>query len=1062
MTLNTKRLLSCGLFIYILAGCGGGDSSTPSTNPAPQNPTPPATGSVLNVDASLSIPAGHSDVSGNPVLDISVTSADGIQSIALLFSNNGSQFSLCNNNSSCGGTEFSDVISGVNPGFYGAVPGSITIDLQVTNGLNQTAIAASLPYSWQPPTINNVVASRSVNGTDISVSWDLNPDLLRYNLYLASQSGVNQTNYTSLPDGQALLAVSSSPQQFTGLAPLTDYYLLLAGVDGSGESTFLSEIALPSSGVIPNQNPVALDDTASGNEDTVILIDALNNDTDQDGDALTISTVNPANGTAAIVSNEVEYSPPSDFNGTTTIAYSISDGNGGSDSATITVTVIAQNDPPVATDDNAQTQPNVAVNFDVLNNDSDVDGDTLTVTSTIGAQGSVVIESDNTLTYTPVTNFSGTDTFDYDISDGNGGTATATVSVVVGAAGRVPIANNDSYVALDNQVLNIGASQGVLVNDADPDADVLSVSTTPVTNVTNGTLSLSADGSFTYQGNVGFIGTDSFAYEIRDTNGLTQTAVASIEVRAIPLDLDGDSNSISGDFSYIGQGETSPGNGIGSGLYRIGECLQGNNTRCVMRGNYTETASSGNAPNQTGTYAFVQSYSGIGNSPVLARSVSAGSNTLTFVNIGDVSFELFLFPDNGGVFEALYPETPFADSLIFGAFITTSQTCSGLPVGVPCNIGQVGLVPGADLQAPLDRIEFRQPGSVLVQSDNDSPIAVQDTYSTQLNTQLIINAPGVMSNDSDPDIAVVGDTLRINQQFTPNIGSLAAIGFDEYRQYVFSTAYFGNNVAVNSSTGVPMGSFQTLGEPTGNVDIEVSPESLQLAGNSVPQGMMLFINGQTAAAEIYAFNLDNGVLIAQLNTAVGNGDVVGGAYNPVTQTFFLLQQTQSGTGDPVISEVDPLTGAVLSQITGVFTGLDYDVTNGDLDVNNKTGTLYIVSSTENSILEVTTSGQIVRLIPLPATLQDPSGLAISAKTEQIWVSANNSDIYELVFANQGILPRLQADLVVTTENGTLVTGKDGSFIYTPNSGFTGTDVFTYMITDEKGKTSLSNAVITVN
>jgi len=96
-----------------------------------------------------------------------------------------------------------------------------------------------------------------------------------------------------------------------------------------------------------------------------------------------------------------------------------------------TVTVTGVNDPPVAVDDTAGTSENTAVTIDVLNNDSDPDGDTLTVDSvTQGSHGSVINNGDG-LTYTPDAGFSGTDSFTYTVSDGKGGTDTATVTVTV-------------------------------------------------------------------------------------------------------------------------------------------------------------------------------------------------------------------------------------------------------------------------------------------------------------------------------------------------------------------------------------------------------------------------------------------------------------------------------------------------------------------------------------------------------------------------------------------------------------------------------------------------------
>src|SRR5207245_11762633 len=87
------------------------------------------------------------------------------------------------------------------------------------------------------------------------------------------------------------------------------------------------------------------------------LISALDNDSDVDGDSLTITSVSPTNGTAVIVGGtNVLFTPAANFNGTATIGYSISDGNGGTASALITVTVSPANDPPVAVDDAENTR----------------------------------------------------------------------------------------------------------------------------------------------------------------------------------------------------------------------------------------------------------------------------------------------------------------------------------------------------------------------------------------------------------------------------------------------------------------------------------------------------------------------------------------------------------------------------------------------------------------------------------------------------------------------------------------------------------------------------------
>uniref|UniRef100_UPI0026030D9D HYR domain-containing protein n=1 Tax=uncultured Christiangramia sp. TaxID=503836 RepID=UPI0026030D9D len=183
-----------------------------------------------------------------------------------------------------------------------------------------------------------------------------------------------------------------------------------------------------------NDAPVAVDDSASTSEDTPVQIDVLDNDSDPDGDELTITEVTqPGNGTAVInTDGTVTYSPNENFNGTDTFEYTISDGNGGTDTATVVVTITPVNDEPVANNDTATTDQEVPVTITVLDNDTDIDGDELTVINTTNPEnGSVVINQDGTVTYSPNESFTGEDTFTYTISDNNGGTDTATVIVFV-------------------------------------------------------------------------------------------------------------------------------------------------------------------------------------------------------------------------------------------------------------------------------------------------------------------------------------------------------------------------------------------------------------------------------------------------------------------------------------------------------------------------------------------------------------------------------------------------------------------------------------------------------
>ena len=164
---------------------------------------------------------------------------------------------------------------------------------------------------------------------------------------------------------------------------------------------------------------------------------------------------------------------------------------------------------------------------ELLSNDSDLDGDTLQVNTTPGigpTNGTLQLNADGTFTYTPNANFFGSDSFTYEVTDGNGGTAQATVAITVGAVNDAPVAVDDTFGVDEDGVL----SDELLSNDSDIDGDTLQVNTTPVAGPTNGTVQLNADGTFTYTPNANFVGSDSFTYEAVSYTHLTLPTILRV------------------------------------------------------------------------------------------------------------------------------------------------------------------------------------------------------------------------------------------------------------------------------------------------------------------------------------------------------------------------------------------------------------------------------------------------------------------------------------------------------------------------------------------------------
>src|SRR5262249_5817766 len=255
-----------------------------------------------------------------------------------------------------------------------------------------------------------------------------------------------------------------------------------------------------------NHDPVAANDSGTMAEDGgTLTLAVLANDSDADGDALTIASVTQAaHGSVAITGNgTASYTPFANFNGSDTFAYTVVDGHGGLSTAVVSVTVTAVNDAPVAAADaytiNEDTALTVAAPG-VLANDSDVDGDTPTVAGfTQAAHGAVTLTSAGALTYTPAANYNGSDSFNYTVSDGHGSSATGAVTITVNAVNDAPVAFSESYTIPKDTLVPVAFQ----ASDADGDALTDRLVAAPA----NGSVNFNLDGTLTFLPSSGFVGT---------------------------------------------------------------------------------------------------------------------------------------------------------------------------------------------------------------------------------------------------------------------------------------------------------------------------------------------------------------------------------------------------------------------------------------------------------------------------------------------------------------------------------------------------------------------------
>ncbi|MEP3677061.1 MAG: cadherin-like domain-containing protein [Sulfitobacter sp.] len=244
-------------------------------------------------------------------------------------------------------------------------------------------------------------------------------------------------------------------EDFTGEATITYTVTDPDGLSDEGEAVVT---------VTPvNDAPVAVDDVAETDEDTPVVIDVLGNDVDPDGDLLTVTEATSPDGEVVINDDgTLEFTPTADFNGPTTITYTITDEDGVEDTATVDVTVNPVNDAPVTEDDTAETNAGEPMTIAVLDNDSDPDGDPLTVIEATSPNGTVDINDDGTIEFTPEDGFTGPAEITYVVSDGNGGETPGTVEVIV-ADGIVTGTDGDDLIDEDFE----GDPEGDMVDGND-------------------------------------------------------------------------------------------------------------------------------------------------------------------------------------------------------------------------------------------------------------------------------------------------------------------------------------------------------------------------------------------------------------------------------------------------------------------------------------------------------------------------------------------------------------------------------------------------------------------
>jgi len=317
-------------------------------------------------------------------------------------------------------------------------PPTFTVGPSPVNGVKDTAYSLAWATNVSPGPPNE--SGQTVHFERTNIAYHGNPGLFGTLPEIAPDG---MLSFTPAPNQVGSATVTFVAKDDGGL----EHYL---GVPDAADDTS-DPVSFDITIAAANSVPVANDDVTTVVEDSSANpIPVLANDTDSDGDTLTIIGTGAASqGFAKPLADgsAMTYTPNPNANGTDSFNYTISDGHGGTAMATVHVTITPVNDPPDAVDDGVPTPISIAkgagpVPIAVLANDTSApdSGETLLITSvTQATHGAVAIGAGGTsLTYDPAGQITGSDSFTYTISDGNGGTDTATVQVVVAKEKRKP------------------------------------------------------------------------------------------------------------------------------------------------------------------------------------------------------------------------------------------------------------------------------------------------------------------------------------------------------------------------------------------------------------------------------------------------------------------------------------------------------------------------------------------------------------------------------------------------------------------------------------------------
>jgi gliding motility-associated-like protein len=826
----------------------------------------------------------------------------------------------------------------------------------------------------------------------------------------SSVSGNVLTNDTDLGDAPVVVVSNTDPSNGSATINADGSYTYTPNTDFFGADTFTytiedvdgeKSIATVTITVNPtNDEPIAVNDTYTTNEDVSVSGNVMTNDTDLgDAPVTVVSFTNAPHGTVNVnADGSFTYTPNRDFFGTDNFNYTIKDVDGDEDFTTVIVNVVSVDDTPVAVDDTSVVDEDSSVNGNVLTNDTNLgDAPVTVVSNTDPAKGSVTVNADGTYTYTPNADFFGTDNFEYTIEDADGDQDIATVTITVNPTDDTPLAVDDSLWLKENSSI----SGNVFDND-ERLVDIAVVISTN-TDSSHGILVINSDGTFTYTPTSGYFGNDSFTYTLRDVDGDESTATVSIWVD--PLDYDPIAND---DSDIINEDETSSGNLFANDKDFI-------NTPVVVVSN-TDPANGTVIVNSDGTYTYTPNadFFGVDTFTYTLEDADGDQDTATVtITVNSVNDTPIAVNDTYTVDEddsvsgnLMDNDTNLGDATV--TIISNTNPANGT-VTVNAD-GTFDYTPNADFfgmntfEYTIEDVDGEQSTAtvtITVNSVNDLPVAVDDTNVTDEDTAVSGN---VLTNDTN-----LGDVVVEVVDMTDSANGTVVINSDGTYTYIPGTNFNGTDTftyTIEDANGDQSTATVTItvnpvnDAPVAIDDTNSTDENTSVTGNVLPNDTDI--------------DLDN-LTVASINDKIAD---LGTAINLTEGGTIALKADGSYEFNPN-GDFDYLNTDETAQVS--FT---YVMNDGNADSNAATVLITIVGVNDAPVAE--------------------DDFIETIDNEEIIISVKDND-------SDADGDKLDVIIVSGPMFGDVIVNEDGTLSYTAHLGeYCKTDLIVYRVCDPEG------------